>query len=463
MDKDKLMQFFDEKHLTISSSGHIYKNTRVGIIPQFLIAYFKNKDLYGEKMKKANQMYQDTKDPKWKAEHKKYKTFRAIAKLILNSTYGIVANQYSRFYNIGVAESVTTSSKFTILASEAYLNEYFNEHLYKDDVDFMAILHKHGIDTINLRKDDLVVAIDTDSLIFEMEDILSNFNIKDEEIVPLILELAGVMQNYLNNRMEKELKQDTYKSISPFPIDFKQEMIGSSGLFLAKKKYALHKINEEGVAVDKMELKGIDVVKSTTPEIVKQPIKNIIDIILKNPLSSSMDSIIKVIEDTRKILLNAKSSDIAIPMYLKYYSKYTIGGIDDSADDEDDYDDEDSTVSPDGTEQFGSHTANAQFLVKKQTPYHAKGSVYYNKLLDRLDLPYDPIRGREYIKVLYIHPIEGYDVISFKDILPEEIEEIIKINTQLQVEKIFIEKVRLILKACGLDGILCSNSAKDLF
>ena len=45
----------------------------------------------------------------------------------------------------------------------------------------------------------------------------------------------------------------------------KQELISKAGIWIAKKRYAQWVINQEGNPVDKLDVKGIDVVRSSYP------------------------------------------------------------------------------------------------------------------------------------------------------------------------------------------------------
>ena len=48
-------------------------------------------------------------------------------------------------------------------------------------------------------------------------------------------------------------------------FDIKQETIARSGIWIAKKRYAQWIINSEGNAVNKLDVKGLDVVRSSFP------------------------------------------------------------------------------------------------------------------------------------------------------------------------------------------------------
>ena len=80
-------------------------------------------------------------------------------KIALNSAYGAVGNQYFRFYDIRIAEAVTYGGQLSIRWIEQALNEYFNELLKTENVDY-------------------VIASDTDSVYITFEKLMDKLNQK---------------------------------------------------------------------------------------------------------------------------------------------------------------------------------------------------------------------------------------------------------------------------------------------
>lgn len=66
-------------------------------------------------------------------------------KVTLNSAYGALGNQYFRFFDIRIAEGITTAGQLSIRWIEKKINEYMN-----------GVLKTNG--------EDYVIASDTDSI-----------------------------------------------------------------------------------------------------------------------------------------------------------------------------------------------------------------------------------------------------------------------------------------------------------
>ena len=65
-------------------------------------------------------------------------------------------------------------------------------------------------------------------------------------------------------------------------LDLKNELIISRGLFLAKKRYAIRVINNEGEDVDKVNYMGVEIKRSDFPSKSKEFLTQLIDLILKS-------------------------------------------------------------------------------------------------------------------------------------------------------------------------------------
>ena len=62
----------------------------------------------------------------------------------------------------------------------------------------------------------------------------------------------------------------------------KREVIANKGIWVAKKRYMLNVIDEEGIRLSepKLKLMGIEAVKSSTPQVCRGKIKDAIKIIM---------------------------------------------------------------------------------------------------------------------------------------------------------------------------------------
>ena len=71
-------------------------------------------------------------------------------KIALNSAYGAIGNKYCRYYDVRQAEGITFAGQYSIRFIQRRVNEYLNDLLKTDKVDY-------------------VVASDTDSIYIRMK------------------------------------------------------------------------------------------------------------------------------------------------------------------------------------------------------------------------------------------------------------------------------------------------------
>ena len=92
-------------------------------------------------------------------------------------------------------------------------------------------------------------------------------------------------------------------------------------------------------------------------------------------------------------------------------------------------------------------------IFKKGTPIHVRGSILYNRLIDKYKLTtkYGTIFSGDKIKFLYLKMPNRIqqNVIAFPDILPDELNLKEYIDYDLQFDKAYIEPLKSILDAIG--------------
>jgi DNA polymerase elongation subunit (family B) len=316
MSKDELWTFLQENNLSIASNGVLFKKEKEGLIPAILTQWFNER----KRLSKLAEEYGNKGD---EVNYKFYDQRQLIQKILLNSFYGVLLLPSFRFYNKNAGEAITITGQNVISFSMKVANHFCNVKLNTKDVDYVA-------------------AGDTDSMFLTVYPIINpnNENLDKDELVRRTLDFAKEVQNFINK------SYDVYASklhnVETHYLNIKQEMIAIRCFFLsAKKRYALWIINNKGVSVDKVEVKGLDIVRSSFPKMFRQEMKRIINDILQGV------PIIKLNEMVRSFKKEYKQSsiwDIMLPTSVKEISKYKTA--------------------------------------TKGVPIHVKSAQNYNKLLD---------------------------------------------------------------------------------
>ena len=388
---DKMM---DKYNLAISDNGVLYEQDKKGIIPQILEEWFKDKENYDKLMKQYGK-----KGDKEKSKY--YKQRRTIAKVMLNSVYGVLGLPVFRFYDLDNAEAVTTTGVSLIKFAEKMANYYYNNKIGSIDKDYCIYI---DTDSLFLLAEPIIKAIYPDT---DTENV--------EQMSSRILEVVGDIQKYLNKSLDLfawnflHLKQHTF--------DIKQEVIARSGLWVAKKRYAMWITNDSGVSVDEIMFKGVDVVRSSFPQAFRTFMRGMIEDMLKTVPQDEIDEkLIKFKEHIKTVALD----EISMPTSVKNITKY---GIKDRS----------------GNMKFGKWI--------KGSPVHVKASISYNEFLvyHNLDKNFAKIGNGEKIKYAYLktNPL-GIDGLAFRGYDdPKEILEYIKqyIDREKIFERILLNKI----------------------
>lgn len=197
-----------------------------------------------------------------------------------------------------------------------------------------------------------------------------------------ILKIASEVQSFLNKSYDYFAKE--FCNIDTHRFEIKQEVIAKTSIFVAKKRYAMRIINDGGVKVDKLEVKGLDIVRSNFALAFKTTLKAVIEDILANVPKDKIDERVMTFKNG---LSSRPLIELATPTGVKNISKY---------------------VDP---------NANGFDGYIKGTPAHVKASISYNNLLKHFgqEKIYMSISNGDKIKWLYLknNPL-GIAVLAIK-------------------------------------------------
>ena len=391
-----------------ASNGATFRTDKKGIIPEIVESLYETRVVTKKEMLQVKQQIEtEGKSDSLIRKATILENKQMATKILLNSLYGAMGNRYFRYFDLSIAEGVTTTGQSVIKHGESSVNKYLQKVMEDDK--------------------DRVIAMDTDSLYVGVGDIVDKF-CKGDEI------------NFLNKFATEAIEPVLEKAYVNFAKDTNaysnrmvmgREVIADRGIWTAKKRYILNVFDNEGVryAEPKLKVMGIEAVKSSTPGICREAMKQMFKIIVQGDESKTQDAI----SDFKKGFRNMSPEEIAFPRGVSDISSYR----------------------------------DTNLIYRKGTPIHCRGSLLYNYYIKKngLDKKYRFIRNGDKIKFVYLrknNPIQQ-NVIAFPDDkLPKEFGLHDYIDFDLQFEKTFLDPLDIILKSIDWSAESVSN-LEDFF
>jgi DNA polymerase elongation subunit (family B) len=223
------------------------------------------------------------------------------------------------------------------------------------------------------------------------------------------------MKDYLNSYEQKFI--------------MKVEKICDAGIWVSKKKYALNVHNSEGVQYKEPKIKvtGLEVVRSSTPMIIRENLKSA----LKQILYGNEKSVRKFVLDYKSGFKSESVEHIAFPRGVNGLKLYSGSPV-----------------------------------YAKGCPIHVRASLLYNHYVKKLGLSdkYELIGEGNKMKFVYLktpNPIRE-NIIGFIDKLPPEFGLHQYIDYDTMFEKVYTDPLETIIKTLGW-SLEDHASLEDLF
>ncbi len=348
---------------SVSANGVLYDQTKVGCVPDILKKWFSERLEYKKKMKDASDSGDKPGEVFWKRR-------QHVQKILLNSLYGVLGLPSFRFYDLDNAAAVTLSGQEIIKTSAKFVNARFNKRCNTTDKDY-------------------VIYIDTDSLYLDIFSLAKHEKIDD--IKPFAIKTIGEVSDDLNKFYKVSMLRMFNSTDNRIKIA--SDVVASSAFWIKKKKYAMHKVYdmELGKDIDKVEVKGLDVVRSSFPKKFRSFMEDILIHILKNTDKKEVD---KFVLDFKKKIKTFDIEDVAKNTSVKFVSSENAK--------------EKIDFNPKSREPF-------HFI--KGTTAQCKATLAYNDMLKHFDCKeVEPIMSGAKIKWVYLKENSfGLDGLAFKD------------------------------------------------
>jgi len=393
---EKFGIFIKQEKAALSKSGHLFSQKKKGIVPEFL------DKLYTKRKEMKSKMIEARKKGDKEAAQK-FDTVQYAYKIHLNSLYGYMLNKYAPMGDEDIGTSVTLTGQAAIKQSVEIFQSYLKDKI--PDIDDVTLSNT-------------MVYGDTDSNYFTFSwcKMLGIPLMVDGGINSNFYDLCDEVESIINEGMTQWAKK-ALKSTDPRFV-FKRESICDGAIFIGKKYYVLHMLDDEGVTCDKFKYKGVDVVKTTMPKAIKPYVKRVIEhMILTQSLKECNNLFNEAYDEFNKLPIEDISKNSGINNLEKYSAKCK-----------------------------GLQTV-------KGMPSHVKAAYHHNYLLDQLNIAskYEKIKSGDKVRTLYVKTPNKYNLsnIGFKGRFPEEFKDIFTIDKELMFSKLFYAAIERFYDAVG--------------
>ena len=398
-------QFIKKEQCALSKSKVLFSQKKEGLISGVVRHYFNQrtpvkKELIEAKKRLAKATSKkDIKDIGDLVSRLNAK--QLCIKVLINATYGYFGNKLAPLGDDDIASSITLTGQAIIKESNEIVKRYFASHTGKDSSDY----------------DNCVIYNDTDSCYISFSPLLDHLGIKfndGEVITEDTYEIVATVETHLNAEIEKWAKSSLFATKPCF--SFKREMLADVGIFLAKKRYILHYMDDEGVKKPDFKYTGVDVVRTTMPNSIKPKTKAIAETML---LTESQAATNNALSDAYDTFLELDEVSIAKTSGMSSYDKWA------------------------------TQCKGMQFA--KGMPYHVKAAHAYNFLLDELDIAnkYEKLTSGDKVKSFHVLQPNKYGLgtIAFKYEYPDEFKDLFKIDYEKMFEKVVFSMVTSLYEA----------------
>jgi DNA polymerase elongation subunit (family B) len=281
----------------LSANGTIFTYENEGIIPGLLSRWYSERKSIQSELKAATT-----------SEEREFLDKRQLVrKILLNSAYGALLNQGSRFYDIRIGQSTTLTGRQIVRHMSAYLNE--------------AITGEYD------HTGEAIVYGDTDSCYFTAWPTLSkNPDMLEAWNADVAIETYDRLGDSVNSSFPEFMERSFHTPRRNGEIiRAGRELVADRGLFITKKRYAVNIIDKEGRRKDvdgsrgQIKATGLELKRADTPKYVQEFLYEILGNVLAG---EHKDVVVDRIRQFKQALSERQPWELGSPKGVKKLTHY---------------------------------------------------------------------------------------------------------------------------------------------
>lgn len=285
---------------------------------------------------------------------------------------------------------------------------------------------------------------DTDSIFITAEPLLiKKFGndykdkLSNQEIINEVKIISIKYEEKLNDFLNKKTQQ--ILNVKNNKIQFKTETVIKSVYWSGKRRYAQHIVDKEGVTVDELDMKGLDIMKSNFPKLFRDFGEQLIKDILFDVPKQDIDKNILTFKNS---LQNLPFTSLMKPTGLKKLEDYI---------------------------DLPPQAGNVFSTLKNKCPQNTKAAIYTRDLMKfkKLDKKFQPPQVGDKIYTAYLkanpYRIEVIALNGYND--PIEITELVTkyLDVDKMFETIIKDKIQKIYTDIGWGSVIFNEKINKFF
>lgn len=434
--KNDFVKTIKDLDLSVSKAKVLFSQKKKGIFPSIVDNFYTERVKIKKRATKLKrQLYNleegDESRAGIQSELTRLDIKQFAIKIFINTVYGYFGNKHAPMGDSDISRSITLTGQAIIKESNKVLTQY--------------VMDKCGLTEEDMEKSPCVLYNDTDSVYVTIKHLTDHFNIPFKTSRGKITKEAHKLIDDIESHLNEKIVAwgGVVLNSKDCRFKFKRESICDVGMFLQKKRYILHILDDEGIPVNKFKYTGVEVVRTTMPDAIKPHVKNIIETML---MTKDYTKANILLNEAYEIFNSLPLEDIAFVMGI---SKYNTKKLDESGHVIDECD---------------------GFRTYKGMPIHVKGAYFHNLMLERLNLgkKYEAIGAGDKIRYFYVKQPNKYGIktMGYKYYYPSEFEGI-EPDRGLMFDKIIYSVIERLYESVGWvprrPGEICKTNLFDLF
>jgi DNA polymerase elongation subunit (family B) len=277
------MIFDSHNPYILSANGTIFRYDTEGVIPGLLSRWYSERKDLQKKLKEATT----------EADKEYWDKRQLVRKILLNSLYGALLNNHCRFYDKRLGQSVTLTGRQIVKHMNSQINEIIT-----------GVYDHEGSS---------MIYSDTDSGYFSAWPIIKNDveSGKMEWTKETAIQVYDNISDQVNESFPAFMEQSFHCPRNKGAIiKGGREIVGDTGLFIKKKRYAINVYDKEGKRKDingktgDIKAMGLDLRRSDTPKYIQ---KFLMDILIMTLSNRTREDIIELIKEFKRELSDKES------------------------------------------------------------------------------------------------------------------------------------------------------------